>query len=436
MYPAEGIAGYSREQFIDDLLARARDRSPPLPRARARTRCRSTSPRAGFADQDRSDAATCSTASSTSTTCPGALLRRGARADRRPHLPRRRPRLDAQRRRRLRRAAAEPVPAQGRQLLHRAGGRDGPRARAEDHPRSTCKPGAARLRRRGRRRSIPRVETPEEVRDRVLEAAEYIPVDQLGTTDDCGFSPFCDDTSTTRDTAFAKIRARVARHRARRAKQLRSRLSVTATRDDEEELLRSVALQNAQSILLARQRAEQELVAAKEARGERARAELERANCADPHDRRERVQSVTVLHARASGGSALSSTTGGDVEDDSAVHASGSRREAPFDELAIHARPRLGGHVPRRRCRRCGTSREPRYGQWPHHGMPPGHLPVRSYLAVPRFRSPARSRAVLRHSADGATRALGAAGPRAFARRSPTSAHARAERALRGARAA
>jgi 5-methyltetrahydropteroyltriglutamate--homocysteine methyltransferase len=55
----------------------------------------------------------------------------------------------------------------------------------------------------------PRVETPEEVRDRTLEAAEFIPVEQLGTTDDCGFSPFCDDTSTTRDTAFAKIRARV-----------------------------------------------------------------------------------------------------------------------------------------------------------------------------------------------------------------------------------
>jgi 5-methyltetrahydropteroyltriglutamate--homocysteine methyltransferase len=55
----------------------------------------------------------------------------------------------------------------------------------------------------------PRVETPEEVRDRILEAADYIPVDRLGTTDDCGFSPFCDDTSTTRDTAFAKIRARV-----------------------------------------------------------------------------------------------------------------------------------------------------------------------------------------------------------------------------------
>jgi methionine synthase II (cobalamin-independent) len=56
----------------------------------------------------------------------------------------------------------------------------------------------------------PRVETPEEVRDRTLLAAKYISVEQLGSTDDCGFSPFCDDTSTTRDTAFAKIRARVA----------------------------------------------------------------------------------------------------------------------------------------------------------------------------------------------------------------------------------
>jgi 5-methyltetrahydropteroyltriglutamate--homocysteine methyltransferase len=42
-----------------------------------------------------------------------------------------------------------------------------------------------------------------------LLAARHIPIDQLGTTDDCGFAPFCDDTSTSRDTAFAKIRARV-----------------------------------------------------------------------------------------------------------------------------------------------------------------------------------------------------------------------------------
>ena len=55
----------------------------------------------------------------------------------------------------------------------------------------------------------PRVETPEEVRDRVLEAARVIPIEQLGTTDDCGFSPFCDDTSTSREKAFEKVRARV-----------------------------------------------------------------------------------------------------------------------------------------------------------------------------------------------------------------------------------
>lgn len=55
----------------------------------------------------------------------------------------------------------------------------------------------------------PEVETVDAIRDSVLEAAKYIPADQLGTTDDCGFSPFCDDTSTTRERAFEKIRRRV-----------------------------------------------------------------------------------------------------------------------------------------------------------------------------------------------------------------------------------
>jgi 5-methyltetrahydropteroyltriglutamate--homocysteine methyltransferase len=55
----------------------------------------------------------------------------------------------------------------------------------------------------------PRIETPEEVCDQILHAARFIPAGQLGTTDDCGFSPFSDDISTSRDTAFAKIRARV-----------------------------------------------------------------------------------------------------------------------------------------------------------------------------------------------------------------------------------
>lgn len=55
----------------------------------------------------------------------------------------------------------------------------------------------------------PHVETPEEVKERILEAAEYITLDRLGTTDDCGFAPFSDDTSRSRDTAFDKIRSRV-----------------------------------------------------------------------------------------------------------------------------------------------------------------------------------------------------------------------------------
>jgi 5-methyltetrahydropteroyltriglutamate--homocysteine methyltransferase len=55
----------------------------------------------------------------------------------------------------------------------------------------------------------PRIETASEVRDRILEAAKFIDPAHLGSTDDCGFSPFGDDTSTSRDTAFAKIRARV-----------------------------------------------------------------------------------------------------------------------------------------------------------------------------------------------------------------------------------
>jgi len=55
----------------------------------------------------------------------------------------------------------------------------------------------------------PRIETAGQVRDRVLEAATHIEPGRLGTCDDCGFAPFGDDTSTSRETAFAKIRARV-----------------------------------------------------------------------------------------------------------------------------------------------------------------------------------------------------------------------------------
>ena len=55
----------------------------------------------------------------------------------------------------------------------------------------------------------PRVETAEQVRDRVLLAAQYLDPRRLGTTDDAGFAPFFDDDSVSRATAFAKVRARV-----------------------------------------------------------------------------------------------------------------------------------------------------------------------------------------------------------------------------------
>ena len=62
----------------------------------------------------------------------------------------------------------------------------------------------------------PRIETPEEVRDDLLLAAKYIPVERLRATDDCGFSPFSIDVKPkhgspdfARDVAFQKITARV-----------------------------------------------------------------------------------------------------------------------------------------------------------------------------------------------------------------------------------
>ena len=55
----------------------------------------------------------------------------------------------------------------------------------------------------------PHIETAEEVCERILEAAEHLGTAGLGSTDDCGFSPFGDDVSTARETAFAKIRARI-----------------------------------------------------------------------------------------------------------------------------------------------------------------------------------------------------------------------------------
>ena len=62
----------------------------------------------------------------------------------------------------------------------------------------------------------PRIESAQEVCDQLIAAAKYIPKDQLGSTDDCGFSPFSIDVKPNhgspdyaRDVAFQKITARV-----------------------------------------------------------------------------------------------------------------------------------------------------------------------------------------------------------------------------------
>lgn len=62
----------------------------------------------------------------------------------------------------------------------------------------------------------PRVETPQEVCDDLLLASKYIPKERLGSTDDCGFSPFSWDhkpkhgsPDVARDIAFEKIKARI-----------------------------------------------------------------------------------------------------------------------------------------------------------------------------------------------------------------------------------
>lgn len=54
-----------------------------------------------------------------------------------------------------------------------------------------------------------KLETCEDVCELILQAAEFINPEQLGTTDDCGFSPFADDVSTNRELVYQKIRARL-----------------------------------------------------------------------------------------------------------------------------------------------------------------------------------------------------------------------------------
>jgi methionine synthase II (cobalamin-independent) len=62
----------------------------------------------------------------------------------------------------------------------------------------------------------PRIESPQEVCDDLMLASKYISKERLGSTDDCGFSPFSIDVKpkhgspdAARDIAFQKIRSRI-----------------------------------------------------------------------------------------------------------------------------------------------------------------------------------------------------------------------------------
>ena len=204
LYPQDGIEGYSRDAFLDDLVGESEKtsarRSTPAP-----TRSRSTSPRAGsrassirraglrdfvalnnrvlerFSDDERRIGV---------HSCPGGDMDSTHSAD-----------VDY----------AELLPDLfqlnvGNVYVEMAGEKD--RGRVLDIIAEHLRP--------EQRIFVgvidpidPIVESPEEVRDRVLEATEHVVAGRLGTTDDCGFAPFADDTSTSRDVAFEKIRARI-----------------------------------------------------------------------------------------------------------------------------------------------------------------------------------------------------------------------------------
>ena len=161
---------------------------------------------------------------------------------------------------------------------------------------------------------------------------------------------------------------------------------------DEEKALQLAALQNAASMVAARRRAEQERDRAR-ADAEAARAELEALNevgttLAADFDVERIVQTVTDVatkHTGAQFGAFFYNVVDKQGEKLTLYTLSGAPREA-FENFG-HPRPTpvfaptfYGTAI----VRSDDITKDPRYGQMgPHHGMPPGHLPVRSYLAVP-----------------------------------------------------
>jgi signal transduction histidine kinase/CheY-like chemotaxis protein len=163
--------------------------------------------------------------------------------------------------------------------------------------------------------------------------------------------------------------------------------------DEEDNALRTVALENARVVLATRQRVEEELRRAKTTLEEQSR-DLELLNRTGALlganlDLESLVQAVTDAGTQLSGaefGAFFYTVKAADGGVFMLYTLSGAPREA-FEHLG-HPRATplfgptfegLGGVI-----RIANVREDPRYGQWaPHHGMPPGHLPVCSYLAAP-----------------------------------------------------
>jgi signal transduction histidine kinase/ActR/RegA family two-component response regulator len=162
--------------------------------------------------------------------------------------------------------------------------------------------------------------------------------------------------------------------------------------DDEDERLRTVALENARSILAARRRAAEQLLAVQEALREESRS-LELLNetgmtIAAELDLQSLLQRVTDAATELSGarfGAFFYNVVHPDGESYTLYTLSGAPRE-DFERFGVPRNTPIFDHTFRGHgiIRSTDITADPRYGRLPpHYGMPRGHLPVRSYMAVP-----------------------------------------------------
>jgi len=162
--------------------------------------------------------------------------------------------------------------------------------------------------------------------------------------------------------------------------------------DDEQERLRSVALETAKEVLAARQRLEQELLITQQTLRAQAHT-LEAINriglaLASELEVGAILQMVTDSATHLVGaefGAFFYNTVNQDGEAFTLYTLSGAARES-FDKFPLPRATAIFGPTFRGEgiVRADDVLQHPLYGQSsPYFGMPPGHLPVRSYLAVP-----------------------------------------------------